>query len=141
MTSSRRRPSLAWRGLVGGAGMQSGRLFGAVACVGLVALAVWDGGYGETAFGWSALLGLWACLLIALWPSDLQLGRERAAMVGLLVCFVAWSAVSASWSFGRPATFLEVERSLVYLGWSGALLVVFRREWWEELLLAVVSAV
>src|SRR4051812_33045000 len=118
----------------------SGRVLAVVVCAGLLGLAFWDGGYGQAAFGWSALLGLWACALVALWPSDLRVGREPALMVGLVSCLVVWTALSAFWSFSRPATALEVERSLMYLGWLGALLLVLRREWWETVLLTVVSA-
>jgi tetratricopeptide (TPR) repeat protein len=77
-------------------------------------LAIDDGGYLATTWGWAALALAWvaglALVLCAGRCSRLELG-----WVGGLTALTGWTAASMLWTSTKTQTALEVERTLVYL--------------------------
>ena len=106
-------------------------------------LALDNGGFDATSWGWSTLLPL----VIA--GTVLALGRARSpnglalAFLGLLGAFTVWTWLSAAWSSDFSASVLDAERLLVYLSSIAAFLLLARRQVTRFLigLLAAVSLV
>jgi hypothetical protein len=109
--------------------------------LGIVLLGLWSGGYGPTAWGWSALAGLWACAVRLGWPGRCEVGRLPAVLLVLLAALSMWTATSIVWSFSRPETAHEAARTLVYLGFVGALVLLLRPSMRDALLVCVSAAV
>jgi len=90
-------------------------------------LALFDGGYFPTAWGVSALVGLWV-VAIALSVAPAPLHRLEAVALAALAGLLGWSALSLFWTTARPKTVLELERLTIYLAVLAAVLFVARRE-------------
>src|SRR5215207_9631182 len=97
----------------------------ALAAIGLTGAA--NGGYWPTSWGWSAagLLSITALALVV--RERLEIGRFDAALLAGLLVLLLWTAASALWSDSVPATALEVERLLVYVGGVAAVVGLARR--------------
>src|SRR5436309_107973 len=97
-----------------------------LALVGGVALD--NGGFDATAWGWSTLLPL------VIVGTALVLGRARSphglarAFLGLLGAFTAWTWLSAAWSNDVSASVLDAERLLLYLAAVAAFLLLERSQ-------------
>src|SRR5437870_8976010 len=104
------------------------------------ALAFDDGGYFAPAWGWSALALFWVAGLALFLRDRFSFGRLELAMLGSFAGFVAWVALSATWSSSTERSILEAQRDLVYLGGLLAVLLVARRRPVAELLVAVCGA-
>src|SRR2546421_4592349 len=95
-----------------------------LALVGGVALD--NGGFDATAWGWSTLLPL------VIVGAALMLGRARRpnglalAFLGLFVALTAWTWLSVAWSNDVSASVLDAERLLVYLSAAAAFLLLER---------------
>jgi len=106
-------------------------------------LALDNGGFDATSWGWGTLLPL----VIA--GTGLVLGRARSpnglalAFLGLLGALTAWTWLSAAWSNDVSASVLDGERLLVYLSSAAAFVLVARRQVTRFLvgLLAAISLV
>ncbi|MCA1683362.1 MAG: hypothetical protein LC685_05185, partial [Actinobacteria bacterium] len=89
--------------------------------IGLMLVAVFDhGAVDEAASARIEVAGALIALLAAalgLWSGALRLLRARAggAALCLLLAFCAWSAVSLAWSVAPDRTWLEFNRSVLYL--------------------------
>lgn len=90
-----------------------------------VAIGAASGGYFSSAWGWIAVIGLWA-IAVALMISAPSLSRLESAFLAALLAFVGWVALSALWS---ESTFAlrEVERDLAYVVVPLAAFVFLRR--------------
>ena len=112
-----------------------------LALVGGVALD--NGGFDATSWGWSTLLPL---VIVA---TALAVGQARApnglarAFLGLLGAFAAWTWLSAAWSNDVSASVLDAERLLLYLSAVAAFLLLDRSQVTRFLfgLLAAISLV
>src|SRR5437868_7554085 len=93
--------------------------------VGLVARS--DGGWWPATWGWAAIALLFVAAAGLILLPALPLGRLDGLLLGALAALTAWTALSWIWSESRPLTTLELERTIVYLGGTSALLVVGRR--------------
>src|SRR5436305_1432006 len=95
-----------------------------LALVGGVALD--NGGFDATAWGWSTLLPL------VIVGTALVLGRARPphglarAFLGLLGAFTAWTWLSAAWSNDVSASVLDAERLLLYFSAAAVFLLLER---------------
>ena len=100
----------------------------------LTLLAAEHGGYYPPAWGWSALLLLWAALLGLILRTHPRLtGRELtllAAVTGLLV----WTLISNLWTASTTRTMLEGQRDAVYVGAVAAVLLGVRPRSYRALL-------
>src|SRR5439155_1300152 len=91
-------------------------------------LALDNGGFDATAWGWSTLLPL------VIVGTALVLGRARSphgltrAVLGLLGAFTAWTWLSAAWSNDVSASVLDAERLLLYLAAVAAFLLLERSQ-------------
>jgi O-Antigen ligase/Tetratricopeptide repeat len=104
------------------------------------ALAFDDGGYFAPAWGWSALALFWIAGLALFLRDRFSFGRLELAVLGAFAGFVAWVALSSTWSSSTERSILEAQRDLVYLGGLLAVLLVARRRPVTELLVAVCGA-
>jgi len=97
-----------------------------LALVGGVALD--NGGFDSTSWGWSTLLPL---VIVGI---TLVLGRARSpsalalAFLGLLGALTAWTWLSIAWSSDLSASVLDAERLLVYLSAVAAFLLLEPRQ-------------
>src|SRR5438067_12852471 len=80
------------------------------------ALAFDDGGYFAPAWGWSALALFWIAGLALFLRDRFALGRLELALLGSFTAFVAWVALSATWSSSTERSILDAQRDLGYLG-------------------------
>src|ERR671929_1742011 len=104
------------------------------------ALAFDDGGYFPPAWGWSALALFWIAGLALFLRDRFTFGRLELALLGSFAAFVAWTALSSTWSSSTERSILEAQRDLVYLGGLLAVLLVARGRPIAELLVAVCGA-
>jgi O-Antigen ligase/Tetratricopeptide repeat len=111
-----------------------------LAAASAVALAFDDGGYFAPAWGWSALALFWIAGLALFLRDRFSLGRLELALLGSFAAFVAWVALSATWSSSTERSILDAQRDLVYLGGLLAVLLVARGRPVTELLVAVCGA-
>ena len=74
-----------------------------------------EGGYGATAWGWSAVI-VFAVLAVLLARGVGRPHRPAAVLVAALGALSAWTAASILWSSHVSASVLEVERMLLYVG-------------------------
>jgi O-antigen ligase len=91
------------------------------AAVGLLALA--DGGFYPSAWGWAALGLVWAGAAALLVRRRVELSRLELAALGALAALWGWTAISAAWSVSACLTLEEAKRPLVYLAGLAALLL------------------
>jgi O-antigen ligase len=97
--------------------------FAVIALLGLL-----HGGYFSTAWGWGSLACLWAALVLLVVSDRVEIGRLEIVFLTALSAFLAWTALSASWSVASPSAIREVERGLLL--WSAlvtTMLLVRRR--------------
>jgi tetratricopeptide (TPR) repeat protein len=111
-----------------------------LAAASAAALAFDDGGYFAPAWGWSALALFWIAGLALFLRDRFSLGRLELALLGSFAAFVAWVALSATWSLSTERSILDAQRDLVYLGGLLAVLLVARGRPVTELLVAVCGA-
>jgi O-Antigen ligase len=92
----------------------------------LIATLGFDGGgYGATAWGWSAVV-VFAVLAVLIARGIGLPGPAALIFVGALAALVVWIATSLLWSSHVSATVLEIQRGLVYLS-AAALFVLAGR--------------
>jgi len=108
----------------------------AITCLGAL-----DGGYAPTAWGWSALVGLWSAVLVLALRRRIAFTRAGSGLLVALLGFVGWKASGLLWTASVPRTMLELERDLVYVGTVAALLLISRPAWRQPLLGGVVAGV
>jgi O-antigen ligase len=116
MALTARRPGVAFappRGLPGVA----------VAALGVVALAAEQGGYFASAWRAGAAAFAAAAALLWLWSGETRVPRLALAPPMCLAALCLWSVASASWSAVPSASFLDVQRTLLYLAASAAFAV------------------
>jgi O-Antigen ligase len=90
------------------------------------AVALSDGGYFPSAWGWSALLLLWIAAATLVLRDHFSFGRFELAMLAAVTAFVGWVALSSTWSTSPERSILEVQRDLVYIGGVLVIVVVAR---------------
>lgn len=115
MALTARRPGVAFappRGLPGAA----------LAACGVVALAAEQGGYFAPAWRAGAAAFAAAAALAWLW-SDERVPRLALVPPALLAALCVWSVASSSWSALPSASFLDTQRTLLYLAASAAFAV------------------
>ena len=116
MALTARRPGVAYappRGLPGAA----------VAALGVVALAADQGGYFAPAWRVGATAFAAAAALLWLWSRETRVPRRALAPPAFLAVLCLWSVASASWSALPSASFLDAQRTLLYLAASAAFAV------------------
>jgi O-antigen ligase len=89
-----------------------------------VVLSIFHGGYAPAAWGWTALLAFWICILVLAFRSEQLVDYGAVALVGGFVAVAGWTALSATWSRSVPRTMLELERDLVYVALATAVLLL-----------------
>lgn len=94
----------------------------------IVVLAYFHGGYGPIAWGWTALLGLWAAFVALAVSSHGRVDRGGLALLGGLAAVAGWTALSTMWSLSVPRTMLDLERDLGYVAVAAALLLCRRSD-------------
>jgi O-antigen ligase len=112
-----------------------------VAFVPLVGLAAAQGGYFPTSWGWAAVPLLWAAAVAVVGRQLPRLGSGERIFLAALAGFVAWIALSVLWSPSPAVTVVEVERALVYVGASLALLLVATSRSLRPVAAAVLAAI
>jgi len=85
----------------------------AVAAAASLLLAVDDGGYLPTTWGWAALAFAWVGG-VAIVLREGRVSRLELAWIGGLTALTAWTAASMLWTSSQTQTALQVEQTLVY---------------------------
>ena len=85
-----------------------------VAAASSLLLAIDDGGYLATTWGWAALTLAWVAGL-GLLLREGRVSRLELGWIGGLTALTAWTAASMLWTTTQTETALEVERTFVYL--------------------------
>jgi O-antigen ligase len=93
---------------------------------GALGLALANGGYFPTSWGWAALVLAFAGALALLRPLELP-GRAGLVFAGGLAALLAWTAASALWAPSLTRAVLEVQRGALYVALVGCLLLLVRR--------------
>jgi hypothetical protein len=107
----------------------------------LIPLAADHGGYYPPAWGWSALLLLWAASLGLILRTDLRLRVPEVALLAAITALLVWTVVSTLWTASPTRTVLEGQRLAVYLGAVAAVLVLVGTRSYRALLVSVWSAI
>ena len=103
-----------------------------------------NGGYFPTQWGWSAIALLLVVATAVVVRTDVALGPLEWTMLGGLVAFAGWVALSTVWSVSSAQPVLETERNLVYVAAVAALSCVASRRsfpWVAGALLAAIYSV
>jgi O-Antigen ligase len=103
-----------------------------------------NGGYFPTQWGWSAIALLLVVGTAVVVRANIALGRLEWTMLGGLVAFAGWVALSTLWSVSSAQPVLETERNLVYVAAVAALFCVASRRsfpWVAGALLAAIYSV
>lgn len=93
----------------------------------VVGLAAAQGGYFATSWGWSTTALLWIVGLWAVVSGRTDAGRLDMAFLALLGLVTAWVGLSVTWSAAPALSVLELERTLLLVAGTAALLLVARR--------------
>lgn len=115
-----------------GAWAEAARPFTVAAAAGAL-LAVDDGGYLATTWGWAALVLAWVAGL-SLVLRDARVSRLELGWIGALSLLTAWTAASMLWTSTQTQTALAVERTFVYLLAAIAVVVATRSFAYRSLL-------
>lgn len=86
-----------------------------------------NGGYFPDAWGALLLVFVLASIGALVLADRLEVGRADLLLVGALSAFAGWQLLSIAWSAGAGRQVLETERTLVYVAWAGALILVVSR--------------
>lgn len=86
-------------------------------------LALRNGGFFATAWGWWAVAALLLVALLLATRTGVALGRWQVGFLCLLAALVAWTALSSLWATGAGTPLLETERSALYLALAAAALL------------------
>lgn len=103
-----------------------------------------NGGYFPTQWGWSAIALLLVVGAAVAVRARVALGPLEWTMLGGLVAFAGWVALSTVWSVSSAQPVLETERDLVYVATVAALFCVASRRsfpWVAGALLAAIYSV
>jgi hypothetical protein len=102
---------------------------------GPTALAFFSGGYFERPRLIAGILA-WAAVLAAVVLAKRPLPRARGGRMALggLAALCVWTALSLLWTPLAGATEDDLQRVLLYLGYFGACVVLFRAAWVRDLL-------
>jgi len=111
--------------------------FGVVVLAFGTAIGFSEGGYFPPAWGWSAAAFLWIGATALFVRERVAFGRLERWLIGALIAFVGWVALSTTWSSTLERSILEAQRGLVYVGGLAMLFAVARRRPVAELLAAV----
>src|SRR5215210_1646599 len=96
---------------------------------------LFSSGSSDGRLTWIGLAGLSAAAAVSVaWlagPTRLQLGREAAVALALLIAFVCWNGLSVLWSIEGDRTWAYFNRGLVYLALAlaGLALGAWVRQW------------
>jgi O-Antigen ligase len=123
------------------AGTLERAIAGAAALITVFALAVGNGGYFASAWGWAGLGLLWLAVVALLARTSVDVGALEFLLVGGLAAFAGWTAIALSWSEDVSQTVLEIQRTLVYVAGALAFLLVVRRSNVRALLGGVLIAI
>jgi O-antigen ligase len=97
---------------------------GAVAAIGVSAVALANGGYFPTSWGWAAIGFVVVITSAALVRGRLEVPILGVALVAGLLAFAGFVALSTAWAESAAQPVLEVERLLALAAGVAALLVV-----------------
>ena len=98
----------------------------AVAAGGVLLLSVASGGFFPPSWRWgAAAFGAAACIAV-LHQGRFAVSRAGATLLGSLIAFGCWTALSASWSLDAHASLLEAQRVLLYIAALAAFLAARR---------------
>ena len=103
-----------------------------------------NGGYFPTQWGWTAIALLLVVGTAVVVRMNVELGLLEWTMLGGLVAFAGWVALSTVWSVSSAQPVLETERELVYVAAVAALFCVASRRsfpWIAGALLAAIYSV
>jgi hypothetical protein len=103
-----------------------------------------NGGYFPTQWGWSAIALLLVVGTAVVVRANVAPGPFEWTMLGALVAFAGWVALSTVWSVSSAQPVLETERNLVYVAAVAALFCVASRRsfpWIAGALLAAIYSV
>lgn len=120
--------------------IDAGTLAAPAAFVLVAGLAVVQGGYFPSSWGWGTVAASWAGALAILAGRPLPRGGAALFLAGL-AAFTAWAAISVVWSSSTTATALEVQRDLLYVAAVGSVLTLLTRDRYASVLAAVFAAV
>jgi O-Antigen ligase len=112
-----------------------------VAFVPVLGLAIAQGGYFPTSWGWASVPLFWVAALALIFRRDVPLTRADRVFLGLLAAFTGWLAASIAWSAAPAESVLEVERALVYAAAGCAVLLASRARDARRVLGGVLAAI
>jgi O-antigen ligase len=95
------------------------------------------GGYYATSWGWTSMIVAWVAALAVLGRSLIRISRLESAVLGAILAFGAWTALSIVWSESATQTALQFERTLVYVAAVIAAIVITQSTSYRALLAGV----
>lgn len=104
-------------------------------------LAVAQGGYFPTSWGWATIPLLLAVAVGVIVRADVRLTALELVFLGALLALAIWTALSAAWSVASAESVLDAERTLLYLAALAAALLLSRGRFGRYLLGGVLAAI
>jgi O-antigen ligase len=104
-------------------------------------LAAANGGYFNGTCAWASLGLLWFAAVAIVLRSKVELGALELVLLGALVLFAGWSALSILWTSSVTLTVFDVQKLLVYLSLVLAALLVLRSRTVPWLLAGVLAGI
>ena len=99
------------------------------------------GGYFPSSWGWSALLFSASGALALLVRRGIAVSRGEVVYLGALTALLGWTAASLLWTSTATQTMYEIERTLSYVTFAAALVLIARRLDVQVVLASVLVAV
>ena len=106
-----------------------------------VALGASNGGYFPSSWGWSALVFAWAGVLALLVRDRIDVSRLEIVYLATFFGLLAWTTLSLLWTPTVTQTMFELERTLSYLTFAVALVLIARRAQMQAVLAATLVAI
>jgi O-Antigen ligase len=112
-----------------------------VAFASVFGLAISQGGYFPTSWGWASVPLLWIAAIALVLRSDLCLSRPERLFLAALASLTAWIAASTIWSVAPAESVLETQRALIYLAAAVSVLAVTRSSSTRLILAGLLAAI
>jgi len=111
------------------------------AFVPVLGLAAAQGGYFPAAWGWASVPLLWAAAIALLVRAQVRLNPYERIFLGTLAALVGWIALTVVWSVAPAESVLEIERGLIYVAATSAVLLISRSRFARHVLGGLLAAI
>lgn len=107
----------------------------------VLGLAAAQGGYFPAAWGWASVPLFWAAAIALLIRGQVRLNTYERIFLLAVASLVGWIALTVVWSVAPAESVLEIERGLIYLASTSAVLLISRSRFGRHVLGGLLGAI